>query len=563
MICTKLLVSPTIVTLRLAAAICTVLLVPNFLPTNAQLQQQVQEESDGGLTAALNGNRFTIGDTIIVNGTVEEWEPGSFVSIVIIDPLSKRVGHGFPPVDTYNTFTYSFTAGMQEGLDFNEPMVMNGTYRIVATYFPPADEPVIEEVELVFEFDPDPTTPEPTTTVVDSTPGSESQEVISSSGNQQQPVQNETTILFQNTNDSFRVQVPADWSIEDVNNTGTALIEEEIQGYGILAHLCPPEHDQQQLPATNDFRGNDTTRCERSENEIIHIIRYLDLDSRLQLTYGVTSNTIIMDYVLLYHLHKLQEVGYRDIHVLNITDTITVNVTDVQTNQTMAILPTKTVEIIYSTSFAPDEIRRGHFILTATNATDPSPGKTKGYSVFYEGVSSNSTALFAEEIQAPLRPTSVTPSGISILPSPPPAVWQIFDSFELIAAEEITEEQIMGATQIDRIEQLYENYHLEALDGVTLQEEEEMDQTECHQSYPDVCIPPPPPDLYCEDISARNFEVLSPDLHGFDEDNDGIGCENDMSSQPEGTVVESGDDGNGENGWCSTTRCIVDAVRNL
>ncbi|MEG4424939.1 MULTISPECIES: thermonuclease family protein [unclassified Microcoleus] len=47
----------------------------------------------------------------------------------------------------------------------------------------------------------------------------------------------------------------------------------------------------------------------------------------------------------------------------------------------------------------------------------------------------------------------------------------------------------------------------------------------CDPSYPDVCIPPAPPDLNCGDISHRRFRVLQPDPHGFDRDNDGIGCE--------------------------------------
>lgn len=47
----------------------------------------------------------------------------------------------------------------------------------------------------------------------------------------------------------------------------------------------------------------------------------------------------------------------------------------------------------------------------------------------------------------------------------------------------------------------------------------------CHPSYPDVCIPYPPPDLDCGDIPYRRFRVLPPDPHGFDGDNDGIGCE--------------------------------------
>jgi len=47
----------------------------------------------------------------------------------------------------------------------------------------------------------------------------------------------------------------------------------------------------------------------------------------------------------------------------------------------------------------------------------------------------------------------------------------------------------------------------------------------CDPSYPDVCIPPFPPDLDCSEISHRNFKVLPADPHGFDGDNDGIGCE--------------------------------------
>ena len=49
--------------------------------------------------------------------------------------------------------------------------------------------------------------------------------------------------------------------------------------------------------------------------------------------------------------------------------------------------------------------------------------------------------------------------------------------------------------------------------------------TSCDASYPDVCIPSPPPDLDCSDIEYRNFEVLQPDPHRFDGNYDGVGCE--------------------------------------
>ncbi len=49
----------------------------------------------------------------------------------------------------------------------------------------------------------------------------------------------------------------------------------------------------------------------------------------------------------------------------------------------------------------------------------------------------------------------------------------------------------------------------------------------CDPSYPDVCIPPAPPDLDCPQIPFRYFRVLAPDPHRFDGDHDGIGCESD------------------------------------
>lgn len=51
----------------------------------------------------------------------------------------------------------------------------------------------------------------------------------------------------------------------------------------------------------------------------------------------------------------------------------------------------------------------------------------------------------------------------------------------------------------------------------------------CHASYPDFCIPPPPPDKDCADFSQKNFtvrhDVPNPDPHRLDGDKDGKGCE--------------------------------------
>ncbi len=47
----------------------------------------------------------------------------------------------------------------------------------------------------------------------------------------------------------------------------------------------------------------------------------------------------------------------------------------------------------------------------------------------------------------------------------------------------------------------------------------------CDPSYPTVCIRPYPPDLDCGDVPFRRFRVRGRDSHGFDGDNDGVGCE--------------------------------------
>jgi FtsP/CotA-like multicopper oxidase with cupredoxin domain len=56
------------------------------------------------------------------------------------------------------------------------------------------------------------------------------------------------------------------------------------------------------------------------------------------------------------------------------------------------------------------------------------------------------------------------------------------------------------------------------------------DGEDCDDSYPDVCISPPPPVLECDDIDEEDFEVQGSDPHGFDSNGDGVGCEDSSSS---------------------------------
>jgi hypothetical protein len=239
-------------------------------------------------------------------------------------------------------------------------------------------------------------------------------------------IENGTT-TFQSTSDSFSIQVPSGWIIQDVDNAGPAQLEEVRQGYGILVQLCPEEQQGAAAAASNASGGSTNTisninasRCQGAQ-EVIHIIRYPDLDTRLSANNVTTTNNNLTttDNILTYHLQKLQEVGYRSMQIVNSTD-MTSNLRDPQTNETITTVPGKLVEMTYSTNFAPNEIKRGYFILTATNSTVPNVGTTKGYGVFYEGNSTTTT------------PAEITTAAAS-LPLPP-QVGQVFDSFELIAA---------------------------------------------------------------------------------------------------------------------------------
>jgi hypothetical protein len=390
-------------------------------------------------------------------------------------------------------------------------MVTSGNYRMVLTYFPPGEPLEMEQVELVFGY----------TGTAPTVPQSQAAPITTS----RQPAVIQNPTLFQNIDDGFRVQVPEGWVIQDVNNTGSTLIEESTQGYGILAQLCPEE---EQAPP-NVGGGSLYGSCEGVQQNIIYILRYPSLDTELQSAFGVSTNSITTDNVLLYHVQKLQQVGYSGIQIVNSTET-SVNVIDAQRNQTTSIVPAKTVEMTYSTaSAAPNQIREGYFILTATNATNPNPGMTKGYSIFYEGNSVAAEAQGQTTTTTAGAPVSLAPRS----PAPPAEVMQAFDSFELIAAPEVitqaSEQQAAIAAELG----------------------EQQGGTACDPSYPDVCIPPPPPNLNCDDEGVpENFEVSGSDPHGFDGDNDGIGCES-GSDAPDDDDDNGGDDddnGGGEGG---------------
>ena len=245
--------------------------------------------------------------------------------------------------------------------------------------------------------------------------------------------------IFQSANDSFRIQIPDGWIAHDINNSTSAMTEETRLGYGLIAQLCSQEEQQQgaggvsanTAGSTNNDNTSSNNSCQGAQEEVIHIIRYPDLDTRLLANNVTTINnnsTTTTGNIISYQLQKLQEVGYRSMRIVTTTD-MTVNLTNPFTNETVTTLPAKLVEITYGTNFAPNEIRRGYFVTTATNATAPNPGDIKGYSVFYEG---NSTATNATTTAA------IVTSASTSLPAPT-QIAQVFDSIELLLAPELVQ----------------------------------------------------------------------------------------------------------------------------
>jgi hypothetical protein len=240
--------------------------------------------------------------------------------------------------------------------------------------------------------------------------------------------------------------------------TAATTITEATQGYGILAQLCPEQEGEQQQETLNNVTSSSSS-CQQQlaqDQEVIHIIRHPNMSARIPIDFSELNNTV-PDSVLEYVIQKLQEVGYRDINVGNSTDTRIslgyVNKTQAaQLGAPDATIPARLVEITYATNSAPSEIRRGYFLLAATNVTPPTLATITGYSIFYEGVS----AAASEEEE------TTTPSGSS---APlPAAISQVFDSFQLIPSEEVS-----GDILIDLLEQRFGNQ----MDGE--EEEEELE----------------------------------------------------------------------------------------
>jgi plastocyanin len=146
-------------------------------PSPATVQPQQLEQSAGGLTARLNANNFTTGDTITVNGTVADRAGSSYVTIFVVDPRGEYVESDQPRVTADNTFTHNFVAGEPDEIIPEYQMVVSGNYLLQVIHG-------TTMVELTFAYE---ATGNMTTGETPAAPPSPAQEEPQQQQQQQQP----------------------------------------------------------------------------------------------------------------------------------------------------------------------------------------------------------------------------------------------------------------------------------------------------------------------------------------------------------------------------------------
>jgi plastocyanin len=133
-----------------------VVLPPMTQPEQQQQQQQEEEqpetttiveeeqlsttedeeagEQQQPLTVTTDRESYSIGDTIVIAGTVAEREPGSRVSITVLDPQNDIVWRESIIVTANNTYQLEIEAGERQYSISPYAIDTNGTYIVTASY---------------------------------------------------------------------------------------------------------------------------------------------------------------------------------------------------------------------------------------------------------------------------------------------------------------------------------------------------------------------------------------------------------------------------------------------
>ncbi len=109
----------------------TAIIEEEQLPTT---EDEEGEEQRQPLTVTSDRESYSTGDTIIITGTVAERQPGSRVSITVIDPQNEIVWRESVMVTANNTYQLEIEAGDPQYSISPYAIDTSGTYLVTASY---------------------------------------------------------------------------------------------------------------------------------------------------------------------------------------------------------------------------------------------------------------------------------------------------------------------------------------------------------------------------------------------------------------------------------------------
>jgi hypothetical protein len=295
-------------------------------PPTTQQEGEPEVESDGGLTATLNGETFGKGDTVSVSGTVEERDGSAGMYAKLIDPDGIELSTNRITVGSDMTFRYGFVAGVDE-----TEMTKAGTYTLQIEYFPPGD-PRIESVSLDFEYNP---------------AASAAPQTEQGIGTEEGTTTTEPTTIFQNITEGFRIGVPNGWVADDYDDSDSTRQQViEAAGFDYLGRTCP---ENQSLPRVGGLRE---CAAERGTDDVeIEIITFPNLTTRYASVLAPNQHVTLDDLVAIDIEHAKGKLTPAElastVRIESQTD-VAINLTDAMTNQTLQTLPGREVKHTYT-----------------------------------------------------------------------------------------------------------------------------------------------------------------------------------------------------------------------
>ncbi len=112
----------------------TALIEEEQLPATEEEEVVEEEQQQLPLTVTTDRESYSIGDTIIITGTIAERQPGSRASITVIDPQNEIVWRQSVIVTANNTFQLKIEAGEPQYSISPHAIDTSGNYLVTASY---------------------------------------------------------------------------------------------------------------------------------------------------------------------------------------------------------------------------------------------------------------------------------------------------------------------------------------------------------------------------------------------------------------------------------------------